>query len=287
MATKTIVCPECGEPVPYGRLACGACGALIAAVAGAPRRSTPLASVVVTEPGVLADDVADDEPDAAGPAAAEPEAAGPQAAQPEAPEPAAAEPAAAEPEAAEPEAAEPEAAEPEANPVAESEAEIASAAETAPAEPTAADVAAVEPTPSRPAAQPATTRSARTSGPDLQDWPSDRPLPTAQEIGSRPYEAQVGWEATADGGAPAAASNPTSAQPGYVAAPQARSSPHPDAAGAYLPPSASFVTAVTDAPRMGQQGGATGEAATALAAPASGPAPTETAKPGPRLRAAD
>jgi hypothetical protein len=98
----------------------------------------------------------------------------------------------------------------------------------------------------------------------------------------------VGWEATADGGAPAAAAGPTSAQPGYVAAPQARSSPHPDAAGAYLPPSAAFVTAVTDAPRMGQQAGATGGAATALAAlDPSGPSPTSTAKPGPRLRAGD
>jgi len=36
MATKTVVCPECGEVLPQGRLSCPACGALVASVAGAP-----------------------------------------------------------------------------------------------------------------------------------------------------------------------------------------------------------------------------------------------------------
>lgn len=42
MATRTVVCPECAEPVPYGRLSCPGCGALLASVAGNPRRAEPL-----------------------------------------------------------------------------------------------------------------------------------------------------------------------------------------------------------------------------------------------------
>jgi len=38
MATRTVVCPECAEPLPYGRLACPSCGALLASVAGTARR---------------------------------------------------------------------------------------------------------------------------------------------------------------------------------------------------------------------------------------------------------
>ena len=38
MATRTVVCPECGAEVPYGRLSCVACGTLLASVAGASRR---------------------------------------------------------------------------------------------------------------------------------------------------------------------------------------------------------------------------------------------------------
>jgi hypothetical protein len=38
MATKTIVCPECDAGVPYGRLSCPSCGALLASVAGSFRR---------------------------------------------------------------------------------------------------------------------------------------------------------------------------------------------------------------------------------------------------------
>jgi hypothetical protein len=37
MATKTVVCAECGAPAAPGRFACAECGALLAAVAAAPR----------------------------------------------------------------------------------------------------------------------------------------------------------------------------------------------------------------------------------------------------------
>ena len=37
MATKTVVCPECGVPAAPGRYACAECGALLAAVGGLPR----------------------------------------------------------------------------------------------------------------------------------------------------------------------------------------------------------------------------------------------------------
>ncbi|MBA2720310.1 MAG: hypothetical protein H0U52_13885, partial [Chloroflexi bacterium] len=37
MATKTVVCPECGSPAAPGRYACAECGALLAAVAVTPR----------------------------------------------------------------------------------------------------------------------------------------------------------------------------------------------------------------------------------------------------------
>ena len=39
MATRTVVCPECGAEVPYGRLSCVACGTLLASVAGGTRRA--------------------------------------------------------------------------------------------------------------------------------------------------------------------------------------------------------------------------------------------------------
>ncbi len=39
MATRTVVCPECGAEVPAGRLSCAACGTLLASVAGSARRS--------------------------------------------------------------------------------------------------------------------------------------------------------------------------------------------------------------------------------------------------------
>jgi hypothetical protein len=62
MVTRTVVCPDCGETVPYGRLSCPACGTLLAAVAGAPRRSRPLAAVAVSEAPTLDDTVTIEEP---------------------------------------------------------------------------------------------------------------------------------------------------------------------------------------------------------------------------------
>jgi hypothetical protein len=50
MAIRTVVCPECDEPVPYGRLSCPACGSLLASVAGAPRRILPAVAVAVATP---------------------------------------------------------------------------------------------------------------------------------------------------------------------------------------------------------------------------------------------
>jgi len=41
MATKTVVCPECRDPVTYGRLSCPTCGALLASVAGGAVRPAP------------------------------------------------------------------------------------------------------------------------------------------------------------------------------------------------------------------------------------------------------
>jgi hypothetical protein len=52
MAIKTIDCVECGASVPYGRLSCPACGALLASVAGARRRSVRAS----TGAGVALDD---------------------------------------------------------------------------------------------------------------------------------------------------------------------------------------------------------------------------------------
>jgi hypothetical protein len=70
MAIKTIDCVECGESVPYGRLSCPACGALLASVAGARR---PTIRTTKAAPVAIADDEAPDA--AAEPAAAEPVAA--------------------------------------------------------------------------------------------------------------------------------------------------------------------------------------------------------------------
>jgi hypothetical protein len=65
MAIKTIDCVECGASVPYGRLSCPACGALLASVAGA-RRSSVRASGSVA----LATDEAPEPIQAADPARA-------------------------------------------------------------------------------------------------------------------------------------------------------------------------------------------------------------------------
>jgi hypothetical protein len=52
---KTIGCVECGEAVPYGRLSCPVCGALLASVAGARRRPPTIAVEDVPEPIVAAE----------------------------------------------------------------------------------------------------------------------------------------------------------------------------------------------------------------------------------------
>ena len=46
MATRMVVCPECGDAVPFGRLACSNCGSLLASVAG----SKPAAPTIVDGP---------------------------------------------------------------------------------------------------------------------------------------------------------------------------------------------------------------------------------------------
>lgn len=66
MATKTVVCPECGSEVAPGRYACSECGSLLAAVSATPR--PPLVEIA-TEPEVS---LLADEPDEA--AVAEPAA---------------------------------------------------------------------------------------------------------------------------------------------------------------------------------------------------------------------
>ena len=63
MATKPVVCPDCGALVPYGRLACAECGALLASVAGAPARRLVRATEADDEIPIL--DV-DAEPDVQG-----------------------------------------------------------------------------------------------------------------------------------------------------------------------------------------------------------------------------
>ena len=51
MTTTTIECVECGETVPHGRFACPSCGALLAAVAGAP----PPAVKIIESPAETAE----------------------------------------------------------------------------------------------------------------------------------------------------------------------------------------------------------------------------------------
>jgi hypothetical protein len=50
MSIKTIECVECGETVPHGRLACPSCGALLAAVAGAPPPAVRITETAATVP---------------------------------------------------------------------------------------------------------------------------------------------------------------------------------------------------------------------------------------------
>lgn len=59
MATKTVVCPECGSGVAPGRYACSACGSLLAAVSPTARRPLVEIAAEPDEP-LLADDPDDD-----------------------------------------------------------------------------------------------------------------------------------------------------------------------------------------------------------------------------------
>lgn len=69
MSVKASACVECGEPVPYGRLSCPSCGALLASVTG-PRRPSSRRAHPAPEPGptdpeeatAVVADVADDAP---------------------------------------------------------------------------------------------------------------------------------------------------------------------------------------------------------------------------------
>lgn len=61
MAARTVVCPECSEKLPYGRLSCPACGSLLAAVTGGPVRAvapqpSPPAAVPAPGPAPEADE---------------------------------------------------------------------------------------------------------------------------------------------------------------------------------------------------------------------------------------
>jgi len=77
MTTKTIDCIECGASVPYGRLSCTACGALLASMTGG-RPAVELGSPPTPEPAVSSDPEWVETLDAPGPA---------EAAEPAAPEP--------------------------------------------------------------------------------------------------------------------------------------------------------------------------------------------------------
>src|SRR5690349_14211999 len=54
MATKTVVCPECGEAAAPGRYACADCGALLAAVGTFARRWEESETLPEPEPAVVA-----------------------------------------------------------------------------------------------------------------------------------------------------------------------------------------------------------------------------------------
>jgi hypothetical protein len=50
VAARTVVCPECSETLPYGRLSCPACGSLLAAVTGGRARAVAPPPVPVAVP---------------------------------------------------------------------------------------------------------------------------------------------------------------------------------------------------------------------------------------------
>lgn len=73
-----IVCPECGQAVPYGRLTCPACGTLLAAVSGGARRGTLARTAVADQSSGGVDAAVDEDATlaaAAGPADAMPSSA--------------------------------------------------------------------------------------------------------------------------------------------------------------------------------------------------------------------
>jgi hypothetical protein len=55
MATKSVVCPECGAAAAPGRYACAECGALLASVAGVPRAWTTIEATAATVASPTAD----------------------------------------------------------------------------------------------------------------------------------------------------------------------------------------------------------------------------------------
>jgi hypothetical protein len=268
MATRTVVCPECDEPVPYGRLSCPNCGSLLASVAGAPRRQASLPIVEVAEPPNLVPDngtnghvaVATPVAGAPVPRVRKAPTRTPKAAV-AAPEPAAAS-APAEPEPREP-VVEPE---PSADEVAPTAApgDLDDAAEPAPPE---VELPSDPPVPPASRAVPAEPRWpeqgaaptwSRPAPPVLHDWPPASPAPAAEPA------AQPAW--------PPQPSAPFGLQPAtvtseVVAASHARPALPPTPAGAWLPPSASFGPAQPNGATRGN-------------AQVEGASPTDAVQPG-------
>ena len=62
MTERAIVCPGCGEAVPYGRLSCPECGTLLASVAGGVRPTVRTAEAPGPDAAAAADGAGVDEP---------------------------------------------------------------------------------------------------------------------------------------------------------------------------------------------------------------------------------
>jgi hypothetical protein len=286
MATKVLVCPECGSEVGPGRFACTTCGAMLAAVASAPRPFGGIDSVAVPivrpatpvrDDALPVDAVIETPAATAGRATIGPAwAHGPRERAPgetdldlvdeDAPLSAEAE-AARETELlvaeAEPDAA---ATEPEADPRATAEAEPEATdankaeheatAEAEPAEPEAIDVAAAEP-PSTEEAQPESTE------PEATDVAAD----AAAEAVTDAAAPELVSMATAQGGEPSWPETRTWPPPG-AGRPQPYLEPAKrPRAGAYLPPSA-LLTTVDERPAASMSGVPAGQASPAAQPPA-------------------